>query len=147
MTGTLLGSPPDSTFSWKRLLVPTDFVSTVRDDVSNIAFSCLNFQDEKVKAAGKRAICAFGMAIAVLMLGVTAWNLFWYSVSISIKVGVCAGIYLICRDIFERSKGEKGSFAELSEKGAALAEQADHLAAIYHGAHTMLNVPIPVAQQ
>lgn len=96
-------------------LLPTDFVDNFKEDINLISAAGFSFQDEKVKEAAKRALCSLGLAIGAVILAVTGWNLIWYTLGLVTKIAVGAGLYILCRDILERSKREKGIIAELAD--------------------------------
>lgn len=108
-----------SGFSYTGLFVPTNFIGTLKEDYSTISASGLNFQDEKVKAAAKRILLAFGMLMAACMLVNIACNY----VVLAIKMAITTVIYLIFRDLFERSRGDKGTIATLQENANGVLEK------------------------
>ncbi len=122
-----IGETSGAGFSWTEFFIPTNVIRVVKEDIPTVYGAGLNFQDEKIKAAAKRTLCLLGMVIGSLVLGKIAWDLFWASISLTIKIAISAGTLLFCRDYIERSYGEKGSIAKLSEKGSALIEQQENI--------------------
>jgi len=101
-------SNPSSQFAWKSLLVPSNFVETVKSDMNTFKNYKLDLSNDKVKFAALRTLCLGGMAISAFTIGAIAWGLFWSSAAIVLKVGLTAAAFVACRVLFE-SKFNKNS--------------------------------------
>jgi hypothetical protein len=118
--------------NWMGFLVPTNFFSILKEDITILRNSELNFKNERVALAAKRVICALGMVFASLYLGMIAWDLFWGSIYLTIKVGFSLATLLFCRNYIETSKGDKGSLDLLREKSHSLMEQRENFNAAFN---------------
>lgn len=92
-----------------------NFFTDFKQDINTITESGYAFQEERVKEAAKRALCSLGVVLGAAVLGFTAWNLIWYTLSLATKIAIGAGLYFVSRDMLERYKGEQGVIAELAE--------------------------------
>lgn len=109
--------------NWTKYLIPDQFFTTIAHDISTLKTCGLNFQDERVNAAAKRMLYTLGMAFGGLLF----LDILMASIFLAIEVLVAGGIILICRDLFERSLGQKGSVASVLENKNQVVNTLNHL--------------------
>lgn len=103
---------------WTRIILPANVFNTACADIKTMKDAGFNFQKPEVKEAGLRSLYLVGMAFAGLVIAKTLWDLAWTALSVAITLGVSGTVYLVSRDRFEKSRGEKGAIAELSEQSS-----------------------------
>lgn len=99
----MMGVINQTTFnlSWSSILLPSNLLETMAQDIQTLKNERWTLQDEKMQAVVKRVLCLIGMAFASIIIGKVAWDLFWHSLGFTFKAGVSIAIYLVCRHLFE----------------------------------------------